>query len=239
MSKPSIQRRSLMVAASVLVLAGLAACNQPLSYEKASQMEPYKSIASSEDRRWLYNFHQSPQGALDWMENEMRLLDDSVQNIWNTSEATVEFEYEGGKKYTRKRDDVVALVRSKGGTAAARELAAAAHKEVGGSARPPEKPYVLLGPSDAMRRAQKLMYPQLYQVAAIAQTQLIVQKAGELNAAGKLPAALDALSTAIEMRIEMLGEDHPATKGAKEIYQAYAKKPYVKPAEAAEDDDEK
>lgn len=219
------QRNATLMLLIVACLA-LGGCNAPMSLDKASQMEPYKSLGP-EDRQWLYNYHQTPGGAQGWVEDELRLQDDSLENIWFTSDGLIELESKASKSYSVKRDKVINDVKSKGGAAVAKEVILEAHKRFGSYPNPVQTPYILLGLSENARHAQKLRYPKLYTEAVIMETQKLVVLAQGLHQGGKLPESLKAMGEAIRQRKNELGQDHPATKGAMAMFQEMAGHPYT------------
>ncbi len=104
----------------------------------------------------------TPQGALTWLEDEIRFLDDGFR-FWITSDRKFEIQTVAtGKSFEIPTGKAVSLVQSQGGPAAARELAGKAREKTGGTPSPPKGKYTLPGYAPDMIKHQKLCYPKLW-----------------------------------------------------------------------------
>lgn len=225
MEAPTLRNKKLYaicrVAVTLAAILLLDACDTKMSYEKASTREPYSHL-SEKDRRWLYDYHMTNRGAVQWMGDEIRLRDDHIQ-IWLTSDHKYELEDPSlPEEYAVSVDKVVKMVQSKGGSETAQTLLAKARKKIGGQSNPPEHPYILIGLTAKARYAQKLCYPKLWKECILGLTQDMVQGASKIKGQGRLSEALQLMAKAIDLRASELGPNHPATQGALALFKGWA-----------------
>ncbi len=204
-----------------ILLAVFSACDRPMSLKQASQMPPYAGLSSA-DQQWLYDYHQTDSGALNWLEDEIYLQDAKIR-AWRTSDGMFELESlnSHSPKWVIKTKDAIAEVKKSGAPAVAKEYIRLAREKTGGETVLPAIRVVVPGQTADDQRAQKLRTPNEFKMGIISLTQSKIERARKYDEMGASDMAAGIINQVYHMRLNELGADHEATKFAAVLYARY------------------
>ena len=224
LSKDRSARLLLLILLGLLMAMALCGCDEKKPTPREVAEVPMYARLEPRDREWLLEHHNSRDGYLGWVMDELHLLDGGYR-YWIAGDNVLQIENPAnGKNLEVNIDRMWRTAGKKSGTMTASELLARARSDLGTS--PPgsrEQALVRSVVTDG-ERAQRLRFPELYKGLVVQETEQSLREIRRMVDVAQRNEPLrrevaKALRTLYAQRAMFLGVAHTSLRAPSDLHE--------------------